>query len=42
VFRFADRISVLVMGALLAEGAPDAIAADPRVREVYLGDASHG
>jgi ABC-type branched-subunit amino acid transport system ATPase component len=30
------------MGALLAEGAPDMIAADPRVREVYLGDADHG
>ncbi len=42
VFRFADRISVLVMGALLTEDVPAAIAADPRVREVYLGDAGHG
>ncbi len=42
VFRFADRISVLVMGAVLTEGTPEAIAADPRVREVYLGDASLG
>ncbi|MDE2274654.1 MAG: ABC transporter ATP-binding protein [Burkholderiales bacterium] len=42
VFRFADRISVLVGGALLAEGAPAAIAADPRVKEVYLGQAGHG
>jgi ABC-type branched-subunit amino acid transport system ATPase component len=42
VFRFADRISVLVMGALLTEDVPEAIAADPRVRQVYLGDASHG
>jgi ABC-type branched-subunit amino acid transport system ATPase component len=42
VFRFADRISVLVAGALLAEDVPDVIAADPRVREVYLGDAGHG
>jgi ABC-type branched-subunit amino acid transport system ATPase component len=42
VFRFADRISVLVAGSLLAEDVPDVIAADPRVREVYLGDASHG
>lgn len=42
VFRFADRISVLVMGALLAEGVPQAIAADPLVKEVYLGHAGHG
>ena len=42
VFRFADRISVLVAGALLTEDVPDVIAADPRVREVYLGDAGHG
>ena len=41
VFRFADRISVMVMGAVLTEGAPDAIAADPRVKEVYLGEAEH-
>jgi ABC-type branched-subunit amino acid transport system ATPase component len=38
VFRFADRISVLVGGALLTEGVPDVIAKDPRVREVYLGE----
>ena len=38
VFRFARRISVLVNGALLVEGEPSEIAADPRVREVYLGD----
>jgi branched-chain amino acid transport system ATP-binding protein len=37
VFRFADRISVLVNGALLVEGAPADIAANERVREVYLG-----
>ncbi len=37
VFRFASRISVLVGGALLTEGAPADIAADPRVRAVYLG-----
>lgn len=40
VFRFAERISVLVGGALLAEGAPTAIADDPRVREAYLGASS--
>jgi len=37
VFRFADRISVLVSGALLTEGTPAEVAADARVREVYLG-----
>jgi branched-chain amino acid transport system ATP-binding protein len=41
VFSFARRISVLVDGALLAEGEPDAIAGDPRVRAVYLGEAGH-
>ncbi len=37
VFSFADRMTVLVNGALLTEGDPDAIANDPRVKEVYLG-----
>jgi ABC-type branched-subunit amino acid transport system ATPase component len=39
VFRFADRISVLVGGAVLTEGTPDVIANDPKVKEVYLGEA---
>jgi ABC-type branched-subunit amino acid transport system ATPase component len=42
VFSFARRISVLVDGALLVEGEPAAIAADPRVRAVYLGESRHG
>jgi ABC-type branched-subunit amino acid transport system ATPase component len=42
VFRFADRISVLVNGALLTEGEPEAIARDVRVKEVYLGEAISG
>jgi ABC-type branched-subunit amino acid transport system ATPase component len=42
VFRFADRISVLVSGALLVEDAPEAIARDARVRQLYLGEAAHG
>jgi branched-chain amino acid transport system ATP-binding protein len=42
VFRFAERITVLVGGQVLTEGTPAEIAADPRVREVYLGEAQHG
>lgn len=42
VFRFASRIIVMVDGGVLAEGAPSEIAADPLVREVYLGGARHG
>ena len=37
VFRFATRIIVMVAGAILVEGTPAEIAADQRVREVYLG-----
>ena len=39
IFSFADRISVLVNGALFVEGDPDAVARDPRVKAVYLGEA---
>jgi ABC-type branched-subunit amino acid transport system ATPase component len=39
VFSFADRISVLVNGGLFVEGTPDAVARDPRVKAVYLGEA---
>jgi branched-chain amino acid transport system ATP-binding protein len=42
VFRFADRITVLVGGKVLTEGTPAEIAADPRVKEVYLGEVEHG
>jgi branched-chain amino acid transport system ATP-binding protein len=38
VFRLAQRITVLVQGSILVEGPPDAIAADPEVRRVYLGE----
>ncbi|RJG06685.1 ABC transporter ATP-binding protein [Noviherbaspirillum cavernae] len=41
VFRFAERITVLVGGKVLTEGTPAEIAADPRVKEVYLGEAEH-
>jgi ABC-type branched-subunit amino acid transport system ATPase component len=38
VFSFADRISVLVNGALFVDGAPEDVARDPRVKAVYLGE----
>jgi branched-chain amino acid transport system ATP-binding protein len=38
VFSFARTVSVLVDGAVLVEGDAQAIAADPRVRAVYLGE----
>ncbi len=38
VFSFAKRISVLVSGRILVEGAPEEIAKDARVRAVYLGE----
>jgi branched-chain amino acid transport system ATP-binding protein len=41
VFRFAERVTVMVGGRVLAEGTPREIAADRRVREVYLGEAQH-
>jgi len=37
VFSFAHSMTVLVQGAVLTQGTPAEIAADPRVREVYLG-----
>ena len=42
VFGFAKRITVLVNGGVLTEGTPDAIAADPQVRAVYLGQGDGG
>ena len=37
VFSLADRVTVLHGGEVLTEGPPDAVRADPRVYEVYLG-----
>jgi len=42
VFSFAQRMTVLVNGALLTEADPAAVAHDPRVREVYLGQGASG
>jgi branched-chain amino acid transport system ATP-binding protein len=38
VFRLAQRITVMVQGGVLVEGPPEAIAQDPEVRRVYLGE----
>ena len=40
VFGIAQRITVLDQGRVLADGAPGAIAADPKVRAAYLGTAA--
>jgi branched-chain amino acid transport system ATP-binding protein len=40
VFHLADRITVLDQGRLLAEGSPDAIAANEAVQAAYLGKAA--
>jgi len=42
VFRFAERITVMVSGGVFASGSPKEIAANPDVRAVYLGRADHG
>jgi ABC-type branched-subunit amino acid transport system ATPase component len=42
VFRFAERITVLVNGAVLVEGDPHEVERDERVREVYLGQSRDG
>ena len=41
VFRFAQRITVLVQGEVLVEGTPEEIGKDKRVHQVYLGEQRH-
>ena len=38
VFRLADRVSVLVAGAIVASGTPDEVRANARARAAYLGE----
>ena len=42
VFRFAERITVMVSGTVFATGTPREIGADASVRAVYLGQTSRG
>ncbi len=37
VFGLADRVLVLYYGQFIADGTPEAIKADPKVRAIYLG-----
>jgi len=37
VFRLAHRITVLHRGAVIADGAPEQVKADPAVQDAYLG-----
>ena len=41
VMGLCDTITVMNFGRLLAEGTPQAVRADPRVVEAYLGRADH-
>jgi branched-chain amino acid transport system ATP-binding protein len=42
VFRFAERITVLVAGRVLMEGTPEEVARNDEVKAVYLGREAHG
>ena len=42
VFSFARSVTVLVNGAIFVEGDAQAVATDPRVRAVYLGEGHAG
>jgi len=39
VFGLADRLIVLFFGEIVAQGTPEDIQADPKVREIYLGES---
>jgi len=41
VMRFSERMICLETGAIIAEGTPSEIAADPVVQKVYFGEQTH-
>lgn len=41
VFRVADLITVMVNGAVIASGDPQAVRASPEVQRAYLGEEAH-
>ncbi|MDA8586690.1 ABC transporter ATP-binding protein [Rhodobacteraceae bacterium] len=40
IFQLADKVSVLVDGAIVASGTPDEVRADPIARSAYLGQGA--
>jgi branched-chain amino acid transport system ATP-binding protein len=40
VFTLADRVSVLVAGAIVATGTPQEIRDNPQARAAYLGEGA--
>jgi branched-chain amino acid transport system ATP-binding protein len=41
VFEVSDMVTVLDNGRFVTEGPPLAVASDPRVKAVYLGESTH-
>jgi ABC-type branched-subunit amino acid transport system ATPase component len=42
VMQQSDRVVVLDLGTVLAQGSPDEVQRDQAVRDAYLGEADHG
>jgi branched-chain amino acid transport system ATP-binding protein len=40
IMERSDRVVVLALGSVLADGSPQSIQADPMVRSAYLGEGS--